>query len=61
MALKKHIVDLQVVSREELGDRFVLLKCTDANAPLPPMMPGQFAQLRVCSTATSPHSVINFS
>lgn len=47
MALKKHIVDLQVVSKEDLGDRFVLLKCTDPKAPLPPMMPGQFAQLRV--------------
>lgn len=47
MALKKHIIDLQVVSVEALGDRFVLLKCTDPNAPLPPMMPGQFAQLRV--------------
>ena len=47
MALKKHIVDLQVVSVEALGERFVLLKCTDPNAPLPPMMPGQFAQLRV--------------
>lgn len=47
MSLKKYIIDLQVVSREVLGDRFVLLKCTDSAAPLPPMMPGQFAQLRV--------------
>lgn len=47
MALKKHIIDLQVVSVEALDERFVLLKCTDPNAPLPPMMPGQFAQLRV--------------
>ena len=47
MALKKHIIDLQVVSVEAMGERFVLLKCTDPNAPLPPMMPGQFAQLRV--------------
>lgn len=47
MALKKHIIDLQVVSVKALGERFVLLKCTDPNAPLPPMMPGQFAQLRV--------------
>ncbi len=47
MALKKHIIDLQVVSVEALGERFVLLKCTDPNEPLPPMMPGQFAQLRV--------------
>lgn len=47
MSLKKHIIDLRVVSREVLGDRFVLLKCTNPVAPLPPMMPGQFAQLRV--------------
>ncbi len=47
MSLKKHIIDLQVVSRQALGDRFVLLKCTDPVAPLPPMMPGQFAQLHV--------------
>ena len=47
MSLKKHIIDLKVVSRELLGDRFVLLKCTDPAAKLPPMMPGQFAQLRV--------------
>ncbi len=47
MSLKKHIIDLQVISREALGDRFVLLKCIDPAAPLPPMMPGQFAQLRV--------------
>lgn len=50
MALKKHIIDLQVVSKENLGDRFVLLKCTDPMASLPPMMPGQFAQLRVDSS-----------
>lgn len=47
MSLKKHIIDLKVVSRELLGDRFVLLKCTDPAAKLPTMMPGQFAQLRV--------------
>ena len=47
MALKNHIIDLKVVSVEALGERFVLLKCTDPNVPLPPMMPGQFAQLRV--------------
>ena len=47
MALKKHIIDLKVVAKEVLGNRFVLLKCTDPMASLPPMMPGQFAQLRV--------------
>ncbi|MDE5561881.1 MAG: dihydroorotate dehydrogenase electron transfer subunit [Bacteroidaceae bacterium] len=45
--MKKHIIDLRIVSREVLGERFVLLKCTDPQAELPPMMPGQFAQLRV--------------
>lgn len=47
MSLKKHLIDLKVVAKESLGDRFVLLKCTDPLSPLPPMMPGQFAQLRV--------------
>lgn len=47
MPLKKHLIDLQVVTKEVIGDRFVLLKCTDPKAPLPPMVPGQFAQLRV--------------
>lgn len=47
MALKKYVLDLQVVRTEQLGERFVLIVCTDPAAPLPQMMPGQFAQLRV--------------
>ena len=47
MALRKHILDLKVVRKQVLGGNFVLLVCTDEQAALPPMMPGQFAQLRV--------------
>ena len=47
MALKKHILDLKVVKKQVLGGNFVLIVCTDEYNALPPMMPGQFAQLRV--------------
>lgn len=47
MALKKHILDLKVVKKQILGGNFVLIVCTDEHNALPPMMPGQFAQLRV--------------
>ncbi len=47
MALKKHILDLKVVKKQVLGGNFVLIVCTDEHNALPPMMPGQFAQLRV--------------
>lgn len=53
MAVRKHIRDLTVRSGEYIGERFVLLKCTDENAPLPPMLPGQFAQLRVDGSKTT--------
>lgn len=47
MALKKHILDLKVVKKQVLGGNFVLIVCTGEHNALPPMMPGQFAQLRV--------------
>ena len=47
MYLKKYLIDLRVVHKEDLGNRFALLKCTDPSAELPVMHPGQFAQLRV--------------
>ena len=53
MLPKKCIVDLTVRSNQAIGDRFVLLKCTDDNAPLPQMLPGQFAQLRVDNSKTT--------
>ena len=53
MLPKKCIVDLAVRSNQAIGDRFVLLKCTDENASLPLMLPGQFAQLRVDNSKTT--------
>lgn len=53
MLPKKCIVDLTVRSNQAIGDRFVLLKCTDDSAPLPQMLPGQFAQLRVDNSRTT--------
>ncbi len=43
----KHILNLTVTSVERLHGRFLLLKATDADKPLPEMKPGQFAQLRI--------------
>ena len=53
MTVKKHVKDLTVRSNERLGERFVLLKCTDEEAPMPQMLPGQFAQLRVDGSTTT--------
>lgn len=47
MKTKKHVLDLRVVSCRLLNERYALLRLTDPVAPLPPMLPGQFAQLRV--------------
>ncbi len=45
--MKKHIVDLKVVSNEAVGRHYALLRLTDPVSPLPEMRAGQFAQLRV--------------
>lgn len=44
--MKKHILDLRVVSAERIHDKYVLLKLTD-DQPLPPMLPGQFVEVRI--------------
>ncbi len=44
-------MDLRVVACERLHERCVLLRLTNAEAPLPPMVPGQFAQVRVDGSA----------
>lgn len=51
--MKKHILDLTVKSVERPHERYVLLKLTDEHAPLPPMVPGQFAQIRVDGSPTT--------
>lgn len=45
--MKKYILDLKVTVVERIHERYVLLKVTNPDAPLPEMLPGQFAQLRV--------------
>lgn len=45
--MKKHIIDLQVRAVEHIHERYVLLRLTDPCGPLPEMLPGQFAQVRV--------------
>lgn len=47
MYMKKYVFDLRVTSVECLGDRFLLLVTTNPDGPLPEMVPGQFAQLRI--------------
>ena len=44
--MKKHLLDLTVNLVEPLHERYVLLKLTH-ESPLPPMLPGQFAEVRV--------------
>ena len=51
--MKKYILDLKVTAVEHPHERYVLLKLTDENAPLPAMLPGQFAQLRVDGSTTT--------
>lgn len=44
--MKKYILDLTVRSVERVHERYVLLKLTDGQ-PLPPMVPGQFVEVRI--------------
>ena len=44
--MRKYILDLKVVDTQQLGDRYVLLKLT-SEKPLPEMVPGQFAELKI--------------
>lgn len=44
--MKKYILDLTVAACEHPRDGYTLLKLTDGE-PLPPMLPGQFAELKV--------------
>lgn len=44
--MKKYILDLTVTENVRLHDNYVLLKLT-STSPLPDMLPGQFAEIRV--------------
>lgn len=51
--MKKFILDLKVTAVEHPHERYVLLKLINDNAPLPVMVPGQFAQIRVDGSSTT--------
>lgn len=51
--MKKHLLNLTVVSSSQLGERSILLKLTDTKAPLPDCHPGQFVQVNVEDCATT--------
>ncbi|TWV15064.1 dihydroorotate dehydrogenase electron transfer subunit [Bacteroidaceae bacterium HV4-6-C5C] len=50
--MKKFILDLTVTQNARLNDNYVLLKLTHSS-PLPEMLPGQFAELRVDGSSTT--------
>lgn len=50
--MKKYILDLTVASVEQVHERYVLIRLTD-KAPLPPMFPGQFVEVRVDGSAST--------
>lgn len=51
--MKKHLLDLKVVSTEKLSDKHVLLKLTDPEKPLPEILPGQFVEVRIDETPST--------
>ena len=50
---EKYILDLRLTGVEQLSERYFLLRATRPDAPLPPMHPGQFAQLRADGSAST--------
>lgn len=51
--MKKFVLDLIVRRVTNLGRGYVLLQLTDPLAPLPPMVPGQFVQVRVDGSSST--------
>ena len=51
--MKKFILDLTVTENIRLHANYALLKLTDHQSPLPEMLPGQFAEIRVDGSATT--------
>lgn len=52
--MKKYILDLKVIENLQLHANYVLLKFTTTDrSPLPPMAPGQFAEVRIDGSPTT--------
>lgn len=49
--MKKYVSDLKAVAVEVPRKDYVLLRLTDTNAPLPPILPGQFVEVLVRQSA----------
>jgi len=50
--MKKYVLDLSVVSVEQIHERYVLIKLTDVQT-LPEMLPGQFVEVRVDGSSST--------
>lgn len=50
--MKKYLLDLSVVSVEQLNDRYILIKLTHSET-LPEIVPGQFVELRIDHSPTT--------
>ena len=50
--MKKYVLDLTVVSVEQIHERYVLIKLTDVQT-LPEMLPGQFVEVRVDGSSST--------
>ena len=50
--MKKYILDLTVKQVEQINSRYVLIKLTQ-DEKLPPMLPGQFVEVRVDGSSTT--------
>lgn len=51
--MKKYLLDLVVTRKVMLEDNYVVLHLTDPKNPLPPMLPGQFVEVRVDNSPTT--------
>ncbi len=45
--MQKYCLDLRIRSIQQIHERYALIRLTDDNAPLPPMLPGQFVEVKV--------------
>ena len=52
ISMKKYILDLEVVQNIRMHANYVLIKMTHAE-PLPEMVPGQFAEIRIDGSPTT--------
>ena len=53
LKMKKYILDLTVKESRRVHERYVLLRLVDELKPLPEMLPGQFAEVRVDGSTTT--------